>query len=159
MRHLLGRKRSGEQGPTPAWLPIPISLIPFVCGSLAGVSSWALIYPIDVYVHIFVSCCTTHLHLLIRVKTKVQQRALAGTPPRGIRETFRRLVRGTADQCSSVTAAQISLGPDPHDPKPVLAGLARIYRGLGVSAVRSITTHGLLWTFFDITSHYIDHLP
>ncbi|KAG2078176.1 hypothetical protein BDR04DRAFT_1226942 [Suillus decipiens] len=125
MRHLLGRQRSGEQGPTPAWLPIPTSLIPFVCGSLAGVSSWALIYPLDV------------------VKTKVQQRALAGTPPKGVWETLRRLVRG----------------PDPQDPKPVLAGIARIYRGLGVSAVRSITTHGLLWTFFDITSHYIDHLP
>ncbi|KAG2054717.1 hypothetical protein BDR06DRAFT_982290 [Suillus hirtellus] len=125
MRHLLGRQRSGEQGPTPAWLPIPTSLIPFVCGSLAGVSSWALIYPLDV------------------VKTKVQQRALAGTPPKGVWETLRRLVRG----------------PDPKDPKPVLAGIARIYRGLGVSAVRSITTHGLLWTIFDITSHYIDHLP
>lgn len=49
-------------------------------------------------------------------------------------------------------------GADPKDPKPVLAGIARIYQGLGVSAVRSITTHGLLWTFFDITSYYIDHL-
>ncbi|KAI6118836.1 hypothetical protein EV401DRAFT_1862589 [Pisolithus croceorrhizus] len=124
MRHLLGRQRSGEQGSTPHWLPIPVSLIPFVCGSFAGVTSWALIYPLDV------------------VKTKVQQRALAGTPPRGVRETFYRLIRG----------------PDPNDPKPVLAGIARIYRGLGVSAVRSITTHGLLWTFFDFTSRYIDGL-
>ncbi|KAI6045703.1 hypothetical protein EDC04DRAFT_2558982 [Pisolithus marmoratus] len=124
MRHLLGRQRSGEQGPTPHWLPIPVSLIPFICGSFAGVTSWALIYPLDV------------------VKTKVQQRALAGTPPRGVRETFHRLVRG----------------PDPNDPKPMLAGIARIYRGLGVSAVRSITTHGLLWTFFDLTSQYIDGL-
>ena len=48
MRHLLGRNRAGEQGPTPPWLPIPVSLVPFVCGSLAGVSSWALIYPLDV---------------------------------------------------------------------------------------------------------------
>lgn len=50
MRYLLGRNRSGEQGPTPAWLPIPVSLVPFVCGSIAGVSSWAFIYPLDVYV-------------------------------------------------------------------------------------------------------------
>lgn len=76
MRHLLGRKRSGEQGPTPPWLPIHASLIPFVCGSLAGVSSWALIYPLDV------------------VKTKIQQRALAGAPSRTVRETFHRLIRG-----------------------------------------------------------------
>lgn len=40
-----------------------------------------------------------------------------------------------------------------------MAGVTRIYRGLGVSALRSITTHGLLWTFFDITSNYIDALP
>lgn len=99
------------------------------------------------------------IYSFIRVKTKVQQRALAGTPPKGVWETLRRLVRGTADHCSHVTTTQHSLGPDPKDPKPVLAGIARIYRGLGVSAVRSITTHGLLWTFFDITSHYIDHLP
>lgn len=50
MRHLLGRLPSGEQGPTPAWLPIHSSLVPFVCGSLSGVTSWALIYPMDVYV-------------------------------------------------------------------------------------------------------------
>lgn len=37
MRHLLGRQRSGEQGPTPSWLPIHPSLVPFVCGSLSGV--------------------------------------------------------------------------------------------------------------------------
>jgi hypothetical protein len=50
-------------------------------------------------------------------------------------------------------------GPDPNAPKPLLAGIARIYRGLGVSAVRSITTHGLLWTFFDLVANYIDRLP
>ena len=48
MRHVLGRLPSGEQGPTPHWLPIHPSLVPFFCGSLAGVTSWALIYPLDV---------------------------------------------------------------------------------------------------------------
>ena len=94
------------------------------------------------------------------VKTKVQQRALAGEPYRGPLETLHRLVRGiilsllTLDHCSPCYA-----GPDPNNPKPVLAGIARIYRGLGVSALRSITTHGLLWTLFDLTAHYIDNLP
>jgi len=125
MRHLLGRLPSGEQGPTPAWLPIHASLVPFVCGSLSGVTSWALIYPMDV------------------VKTKVQQRALAGERYRGVVETLTRLIRG----------------PDPQNPKPLVAGIGRLYRGLGVSAVRSITTHGLLWTFFDLVSNYIDRLP
>lgn len=52
-----------------------------------------------------------------------------------------------------------STGPDPDSPKPLLLGMARIYRGLGVSALRSVTTHGLLWTLFDITATYIDNLP
>lgn len=125
MRHILGRNRAGEQGETPAWLPIHPSLVPFVCGSLSGVTSWAIIYPLDV------------------VKTKVQQRALAGERYRGPFETLVRMVRG----------------PDPSNPKPFLAGVLRLYRGLGVSAVRSITTHGLLWTFFDMTATYIDNLP
>jgi hypothetical protein len=50
-------------------------------------------------------------------------------------------------------------GPDPSNPRPFLAGIGRLYRGLGVSALRSITTHGLLWTLFDMTAHYIDNLP
>lgn len=49
LRHLLGRLPSGEQGDVPSWFPIHPSLLPFFCGSFAGVSSWALIYPVDVY--------------------------------------------------------------------------------------------------------------
>ncbi|KAJ2932917.1 hypothetical protein H1R20_g4197, partial [Candolleomyces eurysporus] len=78
MRHLLGRNRLGEQGETPPWLPIHHSLVPFVCGSLSGVTSWAIIYPLDV------------------VKTKVQQRALAGERYRGPFETLHRLLRGAS---------------------------------------------------------------
>ncbi|KAJ3538175.1 hypothetical protein NM688_g6558 [Phlebia brevispora] len=125
LRHIMGRLPSGEQGPTPAWMPVHVSVVPFMCGSLAGVSSWALIYPLDV------------------VKTKVQQRALAGAPYKTPLVTLRRLIRG----------------PDPDAPKPLLLGMARIYRGLGVSALRSVTTHGLLWTLFDMTADYIDGLP
>lgn len=50
-----------------------------------------------------------------RVKTKVQQRALAGIPPRSVFETFKRMLRGG----------------DPNSPKPLLVGLARLYQGLG----------------------------
>ncbi|KAG8762663.1 hypothetical protein FRC12_008927 [Ceratobasidium sp. 428] len=124
MRLMLGRLPNGQQGATPAWFPIHATMIPFTCGSLAGVTSWALIYPLDV------------------VKTKVQQRALAGIPPRSILDTFKRMLRG----------------PDPNSPKPLLLGLARLYQGLGVSAFRSILTHGMLWTFFDWVGNYIDGL-
>ena len=56
LRHIMGRLPSGEQGPTPSWLPIHSSLVPFLCGSVAGVSSWALIYPLDVCVRTIGLC-------------------------------------------------------------------------------------------------------
>jgi solute carrier family 25 carnitine/acylcarnitine transporter 20/29 len=109
-------------------------------------------------------CIKTFMELnltrVCSVKTKVQQRALAGDRYRGVWETLHRLIRGM--QCSHITFTKFLrslLGPDPANPKPLLSGVARIYRGLGVSAVRSITTHGLLWTLFDYVANYIDHLP
>ncbi|KAG8861979.1 hypothetical protein FRB96_002422 [Tulasnella sp. 330] len=125
MRHILGRDAAGKQWATPSWAPIPPSLIPFTCGSLAGVTSWALIYPLDV------------------VKTKVQQRALAGAPPRTAWVTLMRLLRG----------------PDPTNPRTTVAGLGRIYQGLGVSAARSVLTHGFLWTIYEYVKKEIDALP
>ncbi|KIJ41289.1 hypothetical protein M422DRAFT_75640 [Sphaerobolus stellatus SS14] len=125
LRHIFGRLPSGEQGKVPSWMPIHTSLLPFLCGSVAGVTSWALIYPLDV------------------VKTKVQQRALSGADKRSIWVTLNRLVRG----------------PDQGHPKPFLVGIGRLYRGLGVSATRSVITHGLLWTFLDYISATIDNLP
>lgn len=44
LRTLFGRSATGEQGEVPSWLPVAPSLVPFFCGSVAGVSSWALIY-------------------------------------------------------------------------------------------------------------------
>ena len=128
------------------------------------------------------------------MKTKVQQRALAGERYRGVVETLTRLIRGEFKPPTFITIKDImqstpscpydllvsppglpaplsrvnnwktlicslTPGPDPQNPKPLVAGIGRLYRGLGVSAVRSITTHGLLWTFFDLVSNYIDRLP
>jgi solute carrier family 25 carnitine/acylcarnitine transporter 20/29 len=67
MRHWLGRKRDGTssregdgmvQGDVPDWAKgwLPKGIIPFLCGSFAGVTSWALIYPVDV--GLFHSCST-----------------------------------------------------------------------------------------------------
>lgn len=66
-RAALGRLPNGQQGPQPSWLPFRIydEFLPFACGATAGVTSWALIYPLDV------------------VKTKIQQRALSGERYRG----------------------------------------------------------------------------
>ncbi|CCM04731.1 uncharacterized protein FIBRA_06919 [Fibroporia radiculosa] len=118
MRHLMGRLPSGEQGPTPSWMPLHPSMVPFMCGSLAGVTSWALIYPLDV------------------VKTKVQQRALAGERSRTALETLHRLIRG----------------PDPNAPKPILLGLARLYRGLGDASLRNSFYNFVLAVFMPLTT-------
>lgn len=67
------------------------------------------------------------------VKTVMQKRALAGKSHRGIAETFMLLARG----------------PDPLQPQPLNKGVMRLYRGLGVSAVRSTISHGLLWLIID----------
>ena len=156
MRFWLGRKRGNDpiasskpgtddkfsgstQGDLPDWAKgwLPPQLVPFLCGSLAGVTSWALIYPVDV---------STALHTISNlqaIKTKAQQRALSGLPPRTPLTQFLRLVRGT----------------DAANPKPLISGVARLYRGLGVSMIRSMLTHGLLWTLVDWTSAWISTKP
>ena len=53
----------------------------------------------------------------------------------------------------------VLVGPDQNHPKPIHVGLGRLYRGLGVSALRSVITHGLLWTVLDYVSGWIDRLP
>ncbi|ORX38252.1 mitochondrial carrier domain-containing protein [Kockovaella imperatae] len=138
MRWFLGRKRVSygpgkgkgrdeEQGDVPEWARswLPKGLIPFMCGSVAGVTSWAVIYPVDA------------------IKTKAQLRALSGLPRRTPLHQFLRMVRG----------------PDKDNPKPLITGIARLYRGLGVSMARSMLTHGLLWTIVDLASGYIDTRP
>jgi hypothetical protein len=67
------------QADLPVWARgwLPAQLVPFLCGSLAGVTSWALIYPVDA------------------IKTKAQQRAMSGLAPRTPFTQLRRLVRGT----------------------------------------------------------------
>ena len=111
MRHLLGRQRSGEQGPTPSWLPVPASLVPFVCGSVSGVivHDKIRVCRIDQFVRLlhgllftpwmcrFPSATISLIdcaEIIFSVKTKVQQRSLAGERYRGPLETLHRLIRG-----------------------------------------------------------------
>jgi hypothetical protein len=72
------------------------------------------------------------------VKTKVQQRALAGIPPRGIFETFRRMLRGS----------------DPNSPKPLLVGLTRLYQGLGMFQQPYRITRRLKCWFVQVSVHF-----
>jgi hypothetical protein len=95
------------------------------------------------------------LTLRFSVKTKTQQRALSGERYRGPFETLHRLLRGMFQILLHYPVPTLRSGPE-HAPRTLLAGYRRLYRGLGVSAVRSVTTHGLLWTILDYVSGWID---
>lgn len=74
------------------------------------------------------------------IKTNMQKRALSNQSYRSISQTFTVLVRGS----------------DPLNPQPLARGIARLYRGLGVSAGRSCFTHGLLWLVVDNVQVFIE---
>jgi solute carrier family 25 carnitine/acylcarnitine transporter 20/29 len=75
---------------------------------------------------------------------------------------------------SWVQITRLVRGTDANNPKPLLAGIGRLYRGyvlfmrfdvqelttsLGVSMARSMLTHGLLWTIVDAAGNWIDTRP
>ena len=78
------------------------------------------------------------------IQTKAQQRALSGLAPRTPFRQFLRLVRGTDKDNPRLAHVQVSLNP--------------LHR-LGVSMVRSMFTHGLLWTIVDWAGNWIDTRP
>lgn len=136
-RYLLGRDPlTDRQGPVPEWAKgwLPISLIPFSAGAVAGVTSWALIYPVDVSVFrarrtasTFLTCIfsTTGNQgrkastgviarlTIVNLQTRTQQRVLSGLKGRPFLIQLSRLVRGR----------------DEANPQPLLTGISRLYRG------------------------------
>ncbi|EIM21362.1 hypothetical protein E3Q22_01190 [Wallemia mellicola] len=68
------------------------------------------------------------------VKIVVQQRMLSELSPKSPKEILLHLVRGS--------------NPD-LPPRPLLIGIGKLYRGLGVSASRSTLAHGLMWALYE----------
>lgn len=68
------------------------------------------------------------------VKIVVQQRMLSELTPKSPKEILVHLVRGS--------------NPD-LPPRPLLIGIGKLYRGLGVSASRSTLAHGLMWALYE----------
>lgn len=123
---------------------IPGPVVSFLSGSSAGILSWLIVYPVDL------------------IKTKVQRDALAGNP---------RQFTGW-----QVFLHMIKQRPPIHEERgkrrilktdTFLARFLRLYRGLGVSALRSFISHGLTWTLIESisakiterTGHAVSYAP
>lgn len=86
---------------------VPMPVASFLTGSSAGIASWLLVYPVDL------------------LKTNVQQRALSGHPRQMTGwQLFHHLLRVRPPR-------------DPTQRDTFVKRFLRLYRGLGVSALRS----------------------
>lgn len=105
---------------------VPGPVVSFLSGSTAGILSWLLVYPVDL------------------VKTNVQQRTLSSHP-------------------KQLTGYQLFLHLLRERPPPnadakrdtSIKRFLRLYRGLGVSALRSFISHGLTWSIIEALSDKI----
>ena len=106
------------------------SLVSFLSGSSAGILSWLIVYPVDL------------------IKTKVQRDALAGNPRQFTGwQVFLHMIKERPPIQSEDGGKKRILKTDTF-----LARFLRLYRGLGVSALRSFISHGLTWTLIESIS-------
>lgn len=104
---------------------IPGPVASFLSGSTAGIASWLIVYPVDL------------------LKTNVQQRTLSNHPRQltGY-QLFVHLLRERPP-------------PDNAKKDTSVKRFLRLYRGLGVSALRSFISHGLTWSLIEALSDKI----
>ena len=105
-------------------------MVSFLLGSFAGMSSWLLVYPVDL------------------IKTKVQRDALAGMPRVSAAEVFRQMLF-TQGGSGDMEKTPRSLRRVP------LRRFLRLYNGLGISALRSFLSHGITWMIIEGVSRKI----
>ncbi|KAJ9476924.1 putative Mitochondrial ornithine transporter 1 (putative) [Pseudozyma hubeiensis] len=118
---------SGASGPKLYGIPAPV--VSFLSGSSAGILSWLIVYPVDL------------------IKTKVQRDALAGNKRQF---TGWQVLRHMIKQRPPIQATgELAVG---NNTDTVLKRFLRLYRGLGVSALRSFISHGLTWTLIESIS-------
>lgn len=109
-------------------LGLPRPVLSFLIGSSAGMLSWLLVYPVDL------------------IKTQVQRNALAGSPKTSARAVFRKLLYEQGPAGTNASASRWTLGGIPVN------RFLRLYRGLGISAVRSFISHGITWMLIESIS-------
>ncbi|PWN43887.1 mitochondrial carrier [Ceraceosorus guamensis] len=129
IRALVGRHTTTKPGSggSPELWGLPGPVVSFASGSTAGIASWLLaVYPVDL------------------LKTNVQQRALSNHPQQLTGwQLFQHLMREKTSPSGSAEGGSIRR-------------FLRLYRGLGVSALRSFVSHGLTWSLIETIQARID---
>lgn len=103
-------------------LRLPGPLVPFMTGSASGILSWFIIYPMDM------------------IKTQIQRNALAGAPRLSAYKVFEQLL---FQQPGDGASGKRRLRDVP------IGHFLRLYRGLGISALRSLISHGMSWMIIE----------
>ena len=123
-------------------LPSPVSLWLSRRSVIVGahlavgrVSAHYWTYSMEFLTHVaFIACLETH------ISGRAKKKCLADVPPACPRYDH---ILFTLP-CASSRLSPLA-GPDQNHPKPIHVGLGRLQGGQGVSALRSVITHGLLW--------------
>ncbi|PWN52108.1 mitochondrial carrier [Violaceomyces palustris] len=137
IRSIVSKYSTGDRKTGPQLFGLPGPVVSFLSGSSAGIASWLIVYPVDL------------------IKTKVQRDALAGNPRLFTGwQVFLHMIkeRPTESAADRGDGQEVGIrrGKD-----TVLRRFLRLYRGLGVSALRSFISHGLTWTLIEGISQKI----
>ncbi|SNX81573.1 related to carnitine/acylcarnitine translocase [Melanopsichium pennsylvanicum] len=131
IRKLISRHSNTDSRSGPSLYGIPAPVVSFLSGSSAGILSWLIVYPVDL------------------IKTKVQRDALAGNPRQFTGwQVFLHMIKERPPIQSEVSEGRKRM----LKTDTFLARFLRLYRGLGVSALRSFISHGLTWTLIESIS-------
>lgn len=118
IRSLVSRHSTRQPNGSTQFLGMPGPVVSFLSGSAAGIASWLIVYPVDL------------------IKTKVQRDALAGNPRLFTGwQVFTHLIRERPATTRTMTNG--ALGEQVQVGDTVVRRFLRLYRGLGVSALRS----------------------
>ncbi|EPQ32446.1 uncharacterized protein PFL1_00642 [Pseudozyma flocculosa PF-1] len=130
IRKLVSRHSTGDSRTGPQLFGLPGPVVSFLSGSAAGIASWLIVYPVDL------------------IKTKVQRDALAGNKRQFTGwQVFLHMIR---EKSAAERASTPGGGRD-----TLLLRYLRLYRGLGVSVLRSFISHGLTWMLIETISQRI----
>jgi solute carrier family 25 carnitine/acylcarnitine transporter 20/29 len=104
-----------------------------LCGGIAGVVTWASVFPLDV------------------IKTRLQAQTSPGALPLGISPDRQTLLRPTPGDGRILSAIEIT------KEAYRLEGLRVFYRGLGICSLRAFVVNAVQWTTYEWVMKTVNH--